>query len=503
MEQLFPGALDHLARLAVAALDTEQPGSDVAVTTMRTAIRELTVHLVGYRTYGDGRDVSTTDGERIRQSLAGATAHLSGVERRAAVMFGARLQRRAADDDDPWLDVVRRWQQLSGAVAAKGIEDTALYRYGGLLAQADVGATPDEHPVSPAVWHSAMRERARGGMAQLNTTSTHDSKRSEDVRARLCALSEAAAEWALLVRRWRRRHRAHIEQAGAPDAIDELVVYQIVLAIWPLEGSGTAATLAERVKAAVRKGAREAKRRTSWLEPDDDYEQALDAFVELLFGPSSNELHDELDTIVARIGPAAATNSLALMVLKVLAPGVPDVYQGCELWNVALVDPDNRRPVDFDLRRRMLGDLGDPAIDRADDPSALLACWRDARVKLHVLHSLLSLRRSDPELFAGGEYHPLDTRGPLREHVIAWERRLEGRCVIAVVPRQTLEVAAPHSFAVGAGVWGGTTVSLASSTRETFSDILSGATTSAHQGALVVAEALDRLPVAVLVGRSS
>ena len=347
-----------------------------------------------------------------------------------------------------WREVARRWQQLSGAVMAKGVEDTATYRYSGLLAQAEVGCNPGEPSATPAELSRLVRSR-RGWRASMNTTSTHDSKRNEDARARLVALSEAASQWAALVHAWHRRHIStgpvHPTRMTSWSSIRPLPPYGRSV---PRQlGAGDR----RRARAYVLKAAREAKTRTSWTDPDHEYEAALRSFVLRL--TRELDFSGEMSRLVGLIGPAAATNSLAMTVLKAIAPGVPDIYQGTEFFEASLTDPDNRRPVDFAKRQRALGDL--PPSDAPHGtlaPAAmrLLENWHDGHIKLFVLRALLHLRRRDPELFAAGSFRLLEANGPGSEHVVAFSRRLGRRLVVAVVPRLTLSLSGPARFPLAA-----------------------------------------------------
>ena len=508
LEQLFPGELDRLAALARAAQDETEPGSDLARSDLRAALLGLTVHLPVYRTYLDGRSASRSDRVLIDHASAGARGALDHEGRRAlaavrAGMLGARAG-PGADGGSPWLELARRWQQLTGAVAAKGVEDTATYRFGGLLAGAEVGGDPARPAVASAEFHRSMADRARRHPCSLNATSTHDTKRSEDVRARLSVLTELPEEWARLVHRWRRRHRRLIDRLGGlPDVHDELFAYQTIVGAWPLDPRAGRGDLRRRMEAYVRKAAREAKRRTSWLEPDERYERALVRFAGSLLGDEGATFAGEVARLVERIGPAGAANSLALTVLKCVAPGVPDVYQGTELWDFSLVDPDNRRPVDFGERVRLVDGLPAPGVTGAPRAAAarlLLRGWVDGRVKLYVTRELLRLRRDEPDLFSRGRYVPLGTAGPLGDRVVAFARRRGAEWVVAAVAVRTLGVAGPGRFAVGRA-WRGTTIGLPAGAPPGFTDVLTGSVVPSPGGTLPVDAVFATLPVSVLRSR--
>lgn len=507
LQRSFRSPLHRLVSMIAAALAAEVPGHDLSEVVIAEALGELTVHLDAYRTYLDRGAVDRHDRARLQRAAAAALPYLDAEGRRALGYIGAGLLRvytdsEATDGTDRWLEVARRWQQLTGAVTAKGVEDTATYRFSGLLGHADVGCDPGDPVSTPPEFVAATGARGRRRPSSLNATSTHDSKRSEDVRARLFALSEVPDEWERLTARWHRRHGRAVARAGGPDGHDELVAYQTVFALWPVGASRLPADERRRVQAYMVKAAREAKRRTSWVDPNEHYERSLRSFVQGLARSNDNLFGSEMERLVARIGPAAVTNSLALSVLKAVCPGVPDIYQGTELWDLSLTDPDNRRPVDFASRRALLAGLprcDAPPVERKAGAGELLSAWSDGRIKLYVLRALLHLRRAEPALFDRGSYQLLEARGPRREHVMAIARRRGSAWLVAVVPRLTLGRVGPARFPVGSRVWGGTTVRLPPSAPHSFSDVLTGGTVDSRTGVLQVGEVLRTLPVAVLV----
>jgi (1->4)-alpha-D-glucan 1-alpha-D-glucosylmutase len=478
----FAADLDRLARLAVDALDLETPGHDLSRQDLARALTELTVRLDVYRTYLDGRAPSPADRARLAQA---SSAPVAGVETARALRWVADALAHRARPGNPWLPVARRWQQLSGAVMAKGVEDTATYRYPGLVAQADVGSDPDTSTSDADAFHRFARTRTGG----LNTTSTHDSKRNEDARGRLAVLSEASQQWASLVRRWHRRFATG--RGRAPHAGEELAAYQAMLALWPMSGDALDAATLRRVQDYAVKAAREAKLRTSWVDPDGPYERALTTFITRAH--RDLDFRTELTRFSGRIAPTAVTNTLALVVLKACLPGVPDFYQGTELFEPTLTDPDNRRPVDFAARASELASLPPTSVAAAAD---LLSNWRDGRIKLHVIRALLQQRRHDRHLFDRGDYRALATTSP---HIVAFARRLERRAtVICVVPRLTYGLTRPGRFAIGPHSWGSERVALPSWGRGAYRDVLTGRVLRTGADPLQVHDVLQTLPVAVL-----
>jgi (1->4)-alpha-D-glucan 1-alpha-D-glucosylmutase len=385
------------------------------------ALAEIVVAFPVYRTYlrPTGEGVGETDRQVIEGACRRARSRRDDIDPRVFDFVQSVLLLESAAADE--LKFVMRFQQLTGPAMAKGLEDTAFYRYARFLALNEVGGDPARFGETREELHSWLAERQRLSPQSLNATSTHDTKRSEDVRARLLVLSEVPKEWWRHVRRWRRRlaPAVHALSGGrpAPEPQMEYAVWQNLVGAWPISE--------ERLAEYARKAARETKRRTSWHRPDEAYEKALADYVSALFADA--ELVGEVEAFVSKIADAGYRNSLAQVLLKVLAPGVPDVYQGTELWDFSLVDPDNRRPVDFDLRRGLLSSL---------DGRSAEELWEsrpDGAVKLHVLSRLLDLRARQPDaLGPEGDYRALETTGRDERRVIAFAR---GDTVVGILTR--------------------------------------------------------------------
>jgi (1->4)-alpha-D-glucan 1-alpha-D-glucosylmutase len=340
-------------------------------------------------------------------------------------------------------DVLRnamQFQQVTGPVMAKAFEDTAFYRYFRLLALNEVGGDPRRFGLSCGAFHHVAAERGRAWPRAMVTTATHDTKRGEDARLRIALLSEMPRQWGRRVASWirlNRRHRSEIDDEAVPDRNIEYLFYQMLVGVWPpgldpADAEGVAA-LAERVDAAMIKSVREGKERSSWSYPNAAYEAGLQRFVRgVLVAARPNPFLADFAGFMAALERPAAIASLAQLVLKLTVPGVPDIYQGGELWDFSLVDPDNRRPVDWPKRRRLLDEVADTGL------SELGAAWQDGREKLFVTARLLGLRRARPALFADGDYQPLEIGdGRNSDHLCAFARR-NGEDVLAVaVPRLT------------------------------------------------------------------
>jgi malto-oligosyltrehalose synthase len=491
----FDAPLERLARLAMSALNELRPGHDLSWFDVRKALGELTTQLEVYRTYFAPAEATPSDLDRLAHARDAASEVLEGEAQRAVFLVADVMAEPGAG-----LDLAQRWQQLSGAVMAKGVEDTATYRYSGLLSHAEVGCDPDRASASPEEFHQLARCHLRQA-STLNATSTHDSKRSEDVRSRLFVLSELPDDWSELVTRWVQRHLEASADQLLPAVHDQLVIFQSLLGVWPVGAAQITRDIVKRVQRYAVKAAREAKLRSSWTDPDAAYERALTSFVLTL--ARDHLFCEEMSYFVEQIGPASATNALAMTILKCVAPGVPDFYQGTELSDYSLTDPDNRRPVDFALRRTLLERLPDRDAAPAKRIAAarqLLARWPNGALKLHVTRELLALRKDRHDLFARGAYEALDVTGPRAEHVLAIARQRGHEWVLAVVARQSIGAVGTGLFALGEETWGTrTALRLPASAPLHYRDAFTGATLTSSRGRLDIAECLAELPVAVLV----
>jgi (1->4)-alpha-D-glucan 1-alpha-D-glucosylmutase len=505
---LSGGLATDVARLVRLALPTIRrlPRKAVSRAAVTRAVREIIAALPVYRTYIDRRGcISDEDRSLIERAAADASrlhhesAEAITVVRRLLIDSG---RKNVPADSLPF---ALRFQQVSGPAAAKGVEDTALYRYVPLVSLNEVGGAPDRS-LEDAVGalHRASVERAASWPRQLLTATTHDTKRSADVRARLDVLSEIPDVWTASVRRWRRANRAHAAvspRRRSPDANTEYLLYQTMVGIWqPGDADRDRRGIARRIEEYMRKAAREARVRTSWLNPDDAFEKALSSFVEtLLIGPPGASFRDDLDCFVRRIAPAGAWNSLARTLVHLTAPGTPDIYQGDELWNFALVDPDNRRPVDYDRRAALLDELDsrEREVGLRALSAELTGLPADDRLKLHVVRTALRARRAHPALF-GAAYLPLTTAGARASHVFAFARERMDRTAIVVVPR--LSYTLSHGAApIGEHVWRDTTVMAPHGTQSLpLRNVFTGET-MVPSHSLRVADVLDAFPVALLV----
>jgi len=487
------------------------------------AIVEMIVHLPVYRTYVDDRRPEPAPIDRALLEDALAAARPSGrappaaFDALAGALPSGDVAPASADRERMRRRFVQRLQQVSGPATAKGVEDTASYVHVPLLSRNEVGAAPDA-PLGEAVLgqHEGNAHRAAFWPRTLLTLTTHDTKRSADVRARLDVLSEMADDWEERVYRWRRWNRPHRAMARGqrlPDANTEYLVYQTVVGAWPLEFLGREPTalagelwsaFRDRIAAYALKAAREAKVETNWVEPDAEFETALERFVRSILDPGlAREFLADLSGFVGRIARPGLWNSLARLVVQLTAPGIPDIYQGDELWNFLLVDPDNRRPVDFERRSALLDELVGDFTDDAERPALLRGLVErpeDGRLKLHVLHRILAARRRTPGLFLGGSYQRLVVEGPAADHVFAFLRRGDQGAALTAVPRLIAGRLMPGHLPPGRWDWAGTWVRLPPEFASAqWANPLTLETLAGRPDGLDAADVFGTLPVALLL----
>ncbi|MEO9333925.1 malto-oligosyltrehalose synthase [Ectopseudomonas guguanensis] len=466
LEGSLAGDLEEVAQRLLHVARHDIATRDLTLGAIRRALRELIVHFPVYRTYAQACGRSQQDQRFFQQALDGARQTLAeadwpmlphlddwlgGASLRTLPPGRARRLRAQA---------LTRFQQLTSPVAAKAVEDTALYRAGVLLSRYDVGFDAEHFSASVERFHQACAERAAQHPLNLLATATHDHKRGEDCRARLAVLSERAAWFAERVRHWHRvaQPLRSPELQQAPDGGEEAILYQALIGSWPLElkaddQAGLQAYL-QRLLGWQRKALREAKLNSAWSAPNEDYEAACADFLRrLLCEPAGLAMRQELVDAVAEVAPAGALNGLVQCLLRMTTPGVPDLYQGCEFWDFSLVDPDNRRPVDFPARLA--------ALQAEDDPAARLASWQDGRIKQWLIHQVLSLRAERPQLFSQGSYRPLGVTGEHAAQVLAFLRSQGDEHLLVIVPRLAAgllgEQQVPH---VPPQRWGNTSVVL-------------------------------------------
>ena len=400
-----------------------------------------------YRTYFSLRGWNEFDQEAIDTAVVRALRRNPATEASIfdfirRMLLPTREEGLAEEDFQRRVRFAMKFQQYTGPVQAKGLEDTAFYRYGPLLSLNEVGGDPIRFGRSLEEFHQANLERARCWPLSMLATATHDTKRGEDARARINVLSEIPEEWRRAVSRWARTNagvRSQVVGAPAPDRSDEYLYYQTLLGAWPAEcAEQPDAEFVQRMRNYMQKAALEAKVHTSWINPSEPYAAAVADFVQnTLAGPRSKRFLRLFLPLQQRIAWLGMLNSLAQGGLKIAAPGVPDFYQGTELWDLHLVDPDNRRPVDYERRQLCLKRM-EPILNGwtvASGVREMLAHWQDGRIKFYLTAAGLRLRRRFLELFVEGEYLPLQAQGEKQNHVAAFARTRGSQTLVELVPR--------------------------------------------------------------------
>jgi (1->4)-alpha-D-glucan 1-alpha-D-glucosylmutase len=493
---------------------------DFTLNSLRHALREVIACFPVYRSYIAEDGVRPEDRLHVERAFSRAMARNPALNRSLFRFIRDMLLLKypetwAEADKAEQRRFVGKFQQVTSPVMAKGVEDTAFYVYNRLLSLNEVGGDPGRFGVKPASLHQSFQDRRAKWPWSLSPLSTHDTKRSEDVRARLNVLSELPGEWGEALARWSRLnepHRRQVEDLTVPDPNEEYLLYQTLLGAWPLEPYTPEeyAEFVRRIQEYVVKALHEAKVHTSWINPDAEYDQAAQDFVARILDEKVNAAFlNDFRPFQRRLSHYGLLNSLAQTVLKVAAPGVPDTYQGAELWDFSLVDPDNRRPVDYERRRRLLQELRERLASAGDDRRALagelMEKRADGRVKLYVTAQALHCRRERPGLFATGEYLPAEAAGAWAENVFGFVRRQGNHWAVAVVPRLlTRLVPGEGQLPVGPGVWQDTRLLLTGvDPQARFRNAFTGESLTLREEpnglALPLAEAFAHFPVALAV----
>jgi (1->4)-alpha-D-glucan 1-alpha-D-glucosylmutase len=458
----------QLTRIALSKRHT----CDFTLNSLREALTEVVASFPVYRTYISPSGVSETDVGYICIAVDSAKSRSPAADTSVFDFIRETLLTRISEGHDAAyrnavIAFAMKFQQFTSPVMAKGLEDTAFYRYHRLISLNDVGGDLRRFGITTAEFHLANRERLRDWPQTMLATSTHDSKRSEDVRARINVLSEIPGLWRLRVRDWKRFNRGRKSVVGdrpAPSPNDEYLLYQTLVGAWPsepLSNENDRKAFSERIENYMLKAIRESKQNTSWINQNTAYENAVSSFLKALLNPSAKNrfLHDFVlfQGLVARIG---LWNSLSQTLLKLTSPGVPDIYQGNDLWDFSLVDPDNRRAVDYGHRQRVFesirkwGSNPDASLVRP-----LLENPEDGRLKLYLIWKTLCLRKQSPDVFQRGEYLPLTVRGARADQIVAFIRKSDNASVLVVVPRLVASLLGDSNLPpIGSNVWKDTNI---------------------------------------------
>ncbi len=481
------GDVDGLAHLMKNISSRDRYGVDITLYGLKRALVEILTFFPVYRTYVNYEDYTEGDRLRLQESISrakeanrGLLLELNFIERFLLLESADHL---SEDEKQQWIYFIMRFQQLTGPLMAKGFEDTTLYVYNRLLSLNEVGGNPGQFGLSVEAFHEFNQNRARFRPHSMSATSTHDSKRGEDVRARINVLSELPEEWGKNLKRWSSLNKVKktlLKGREIPDRNDEYFFYQTLIGGFPLTGDEYG-SFCERLQTYMIKAVREAKVHTEWLKPDLAYEEGFVSFIESVLRPTeSNQFFNEFLPFARKIAQCGILNSLSQTLMKILAPGVPDFYQGSELWNLSFVDPDNRRPVEFGQRVEFLEEIKRREADNLPLLiQDLVSHPEDGKIKLYVTYKALNFRRKQKLLFQDGDYIPVRSSGRTHESVCAFIRRNGDGWVLVAAPRLVTKlIGADGLFSIG-GVWGGDSLSLPQGSPRRWSNVFTGETLEA------------------------
>jgi (1->4)-alpha-D-glucan 1-alpha-D-glucosylmutase len=482
----FSAQLEGLASALYRFSRETQGLDDVSRPSIRRAVIEILVAMRIYRTY-DGDEASCA---RLTAAVARAQHTCLRMDRGVVATVGEWLGERAGDALPGPIDAIRRFRQLSAPLAAKSVEDTAFYRYGPLLSRVDVGFDPGRFASDVADFHCASMQRGKTHPAGLLATATHDHKRGEDVRARLAVLSEIPQEWTSKLRRWMDQSN-DLPGAAKVSPGDVAILFQMIVGAWPPDLTAhddqACQAYGERLSRWQIKALREAKLATDWTDPNEPYEKAARDLLIAVFG--NPPLLSDIADFASRIAAPGAVNGLVQAVVKATSPGVPDFYQGTDFWDLSLVDPDNRGPVDFAARNA--------ALAHSHDMNALRRNWRDGRIKQAVIARCLAARRAHARVFASGEYIPLIPHGPAAKYLIAYARRTEREfAVVAAARYPTHLLGGADTIEIPSEAWTGTHLGFPPDIRTATYNALTGATVDSP---FDLARLFDGLPIALAI----
>jgi (1->4)-alpha-D-glucan 1-alpha-D-glucosylmutase len=514
------GEINALAHLLDRISEKNRRYRDFTLNSLTFAIREVIACLPVYRTYiNEMNPPSQRDQSYIEAAVAEARKRNPRTARAIFDFIQDTLLLRNVghfcEEDRPKLtEFVMRFQQITGPVMAKGVEDTAFYVYNRLVSLNEVGGDPSRFGISVESFHERNTQRQRTWPHSMLASSTHDTKRGEDVRARINVLSETPKEWNAVLKRWSRMNapkKTRVDGELAPDPNDECLLYQTLLGAWPAHHLSPEEyeSFKDRVTAYMHKATKEAKVHTSWINPNEAYDAAVSNFVRSALADNrTNRFLKEFQPFQQRVAFYGQFDSLSQVLLKLTSPGIPDTYQGTELWDFSLVDPDNRKPVDYQYRRSLLSDLKNRTNDDREDlrmlVRELLETSPDGRIKLYVIHRTLNFRRIHPALFSRANYVPLKAIGEKQDHVCAFARSWEGEVIVITVPRLIVRLTGgSEQPPLGAGIWKDTHLALPTEIiGQPYRNLFTGETISVRVGSgkasLPLSVIFQSFPIALL-----
>ncbi|AFZ34739.1 maltooligosyl trehalose synthase [Stanieria cyanosphaera PCC 7437] len=498
LERNLAGDLENLAQILKRIAAQTRAGSDFTLYGLKQALFELLALFPVYRTYIDADGIGEIDEKYVNETIKAAKKKAPLLVNEFNFIHKVLLLEyedfRSQTQREEWLHFVMRSQQLTGPLMAKGVEDTLLYVYNRLLSLNEVGGNPSHFGISLDLFHQFNHNKVNNWLHGMNATATHDTKRGEDVRARINVLSEIPQEWEQQVNQWREMNRVH-QQNGIPDANDEYFFYQTLLGAFPFEESDLA-DFPDRIKDYILKAVREAKVHTAWLRPDEEYEAAFFSFIDKVLDPKESNFWQQFRPFQKQIAEYGIYNSLSQVLIKNTAPGVPDLYQGAELWELSLVDPDNRRPVDYQKRREFLQEIKEKSEQNIEQLlKELIETKENGKIKLFLTHQLLKARKEYLEIFQNGNYQPIEITGKYQNHIIAFARNYGDQTLVAIAPRFLTTIIKPGQLPLGVDVWEDTSLILPN---KTWHNLINNQTITGEN--LVVGEILQNFSVGLLVG---
>ncbi|MBD2179967.1 malto-oligosyltrehalose synthase [Aerosakkonema funiforme] len=503
VERNLAGDVDNLAQVLKRVSGQSRYGNDFTRFGLQKALSEVLALFPVYRTYINQDGLRESDRIYIKEVMEEARRHvpqllkeLNFIEK---VLLLEEEESLTAEQKELRRHFVMRLQQLTGPLMAKGIEDTLFYVYNRLISLNEVGGNPGQFGISVADFHEFNQKQQETWPHKMNATATHDTKRGEDVRARINAISEIPEEWEKQVKAWSEMNRSKkkkMKNRLIPDVNDEYFFYQTLIGTYPFgEVKGT--DYHDRMKNFVIKAVREAKVHTAWLRPDSDYENAYMDFVDAVL--ADEKFLAEIQPFQKTIAQYGIFNSLSQTLLKATAPGVPDFYQGTEFWDLSHVDPDNRRPVNFEERVAVLKEIKEKAEkDILSLIADLVATREDARIKMFLINRILAARNENIELFQSGDYIPLEVTGKFSDRVVAFARKYEDKVAIALTPRFLTSLIKPEEVPLGEQVWEDTRIELPQGMPSAWKDAITAQTIQSN-GKVLIGEALQHFPVALLI----
>ncbi len=498
------GDIDNLALLIKGISRRDRRGTDMTLYGLRSALVELLAAFPVYRTYINSDYMSDEDARILKKTFARvrrhSPAHLREIDFIEKFLLLRYEPYSSEETKNEWLNVLMRFQQFTGPLMAKGFEDTTLYNYNRMTSLNDVGGYPEIMGIEPGVFHNFAAKRQHLSPFTLNTTSTHDTKRGEDTRVRISVLSEIPEEWDRALKEWSRINRMHKDPEcfSVPDNNDEYFFYQTILGAWPF-AEEEYGEFVERIQLYMLKAVREAKFHTGWIRPDTVYEERLHAFINAVLDQKNNRrFFDSFSPFQQKIAFYGVFNSISQLVLKICSPGVPDFYQGTELWDFSLVDPDNRRPVDYELRNNLLNQIYEISEkDVQDFIFKSLSSPQNGHIKMFTMYQLLKFRNENSEFFKCAQYELLHTKGHFRKNLFAFRRFYRGFQVVVVIPRFLTAVCRPGKLPLD-DLWKDTVVELSDGMGLQWRDLFSSSEVHSRDGKLAVAELFSSFPAAVL-----